>query len=150
MYWAEERGQIIGSVGHFLAKRMRERRVYFSRSTNDKPSRFTSTRDKATRARSIQARMQMGMVYLPHGAPWTPDLLGELTRFTGEGDGIDDQVDVLSLFGRMLDGMHAGAPPAPRPEPTMTYENGQVMVTAASIMEQLRVMGEKTYGKFDG
>ena len=90
----------------------------------------------------------MGKLCLPRNAPWTQDLVSEMLRFP---HGVhDDQVDVLSLFGRMLDGMHAGAPPAPRPEPTMTYENGQVMVTAASIMEQLRVMGEKTYGKFDG
>lgn len=95
--WAEEQGQIIKSVGPFLSRRMDERGVYCYR----KP--YVSATDKATRARSIQARMSMGKVYLPRRAPWLADFEKELLRFPNGKN--DDQVDVLSLFGRMLDSM---------------------------------------------
>lgn len=99
--WGEEGGQIEKGVGPFLAKRMRERKVNCLRR------QYASSRDKPTRARSIQARTSMGMLYLPRKAPWTEELVAELLRFpVGKHD---DQVDVLSLFGRMLDRMIAGS-----------------------------------------
>jgi predicted phage terminase large subunit-like protein len=106
--WAEEAGQIVKSIGPFLRKRMRERKCYCLRR------QYTSDRDKATRARSIEARMSMGMVYLPKNAPWKDDLVSELLHFPA---GIhDDQVDVLSLVGRMLDRLVPGrVPKEPNP-----------------------------------
>ena len=106
--WAEEAGQIEKSIGPFLRKRMRERKVYCLRRP------YTSSRDKATRARSIEARMSMGMVYLPKNAPWKDDLVSELLHFPA---GVhDDQVDVLSLVGRMLDRLVPGrVPKEPKP-----------------------------------
>lgn len=93
--WGEENGQIIKSLGPFITKRMQERKLYFHRE------QFSSARDKATRARSIQGRMSMGKVFLPRNAPWTEPLVSELLSFPfGKHD---DQVDVLSLFGRMMD-----------------------------------------------
>ena len=109
MGWAEEKGQIEKSVGPFLRKRMRERKVHCVRR------QYTSTRDKATRARSIQARMHSGKVYIPRNAPWTADLVAELLRFPAGKN--DDQVDVLSLFGRMLDRLIPGRTPPPEPKP---------------------------------
>ncbi len=95
MAWAEETGQIEKSVGPFIKERMRERQVYCIRQP------YVSTHDKPTRARSIQARMESGKVYLPKNASWVPDLVSELLHFPA---GVhDDQVDVLSLFGRMID-----------------------------------------------
>jgi predicted phage terminase large subunit-like protein len=97
--WGEENGQIIKSIGPFLQQRMHERRVYCHRE------QYASAADKPTRARSIQARMAMGKVYFPT-AEWSLPLKDELLRFpTGRHD---DQVDVLSLMGRMLDVMVAG------------------------------------------
>jgi predicted phage terminase large subunit-like protein len=93
--WAEEGGQILKSLGPFISARMKERRAYVFRET------FASTSDKSARARSIQARMSMGMVKFPEHARWTPDMLHELTRFPAGAN--DDMVDVLSLVGRMLD-----------------------------------------------
>ena len=82
---------------------MRERKVYCIRRP------YTSSRDKPTRARSIEARMSMGMVYLPKNAPWKDDLVSELLHFPA---GVhDDQVDVLSLVGRMLDRLVPGRVP---------------------------------------
>lgn len=101
--WAEEQGQIIKSLGPFIDKRMRERKVYCHRE------QMASVADKPTRARAFQARAAMGKVFLPHSAPWIADLMGELLAFpTGKHD---DQVDVLSLIGRLLDVMVGGRKP---------------------------------------
>jgi predicted phage terminase large subunit-like protein len=98
--WGEEQGQIIKSLGPFIDKRMRERRVYCRRE------QMASVADKPTRARSFQARAAMGKVYLPHNAPWVADVLGEMLNFpVGKHD---DAVDALGLIGRMLDTMSSG------------------------------------------
>jgi len=98
--WGEETGQIIKSLGPFIDKRMRERRVYCRRE------QMASVADKPTRARSFQARAAMGKVYLPHNAPWVADVLGEMLNFpVGKHD---DAVDALGLIGRMLDTMSSG------------------------------------------
>ena len=106
LMWGEESGQIIKSLGPFITKRMQERSVYFVRE------QFVSIADKATRAQSIRGRMSMGKVWLPRSAPWVPGLVAELLTFPAGKN--DDQVDVLSLFGRMLDQMiPADAPKVP-------------------------------------
>lgn len=98
--WAEEQGQIIKSVGPFLSRRQQERGAYYVRKS------FTSVSDKAARARSIQARMSMGKVLLPRSAPWLAEFESELISFpTGRHD---DQVDALSLIGRLLADMLTG------------------------------------------
>jgi len=107
--WAEEQGQIIKSVGPFIEKRQRERRVYGARE------QFVSTADKPTRARSFQARAAMRKVYLPSNAPWLADLMAELLSFPAAKH--DDQVDVLSLFGRMLDDLVSGGRDRPDTKP---------------------------------
>ena len=104
LQWAEESGQINKSVGPFLSKRMSELRVYCRRE------QYSSARDKPTRARSIQARMSMGKVYIPSGAEWVDEFVYELSRFPVSGH--DDQIDALSLLGRILDQMSPGLPPA--------------------------------------
>ena len=97
--WGEESGQIIKSVGPFLQRRMLERQAYCAREP------YSSTRDKATRARSIQARMAMGKVYWPRNQPWIGEMMHEMLRFPA---GVhDDMVDALSLIGRMMDNMAA-------------------------------------------
>ena len=111
LQWGEESGQIIKSVGPFLNQRMNERRVYCSRE------QYASAADKPTRARSFQARMSMGKVWLPRPekAPWVTDLINEMLTFPAGKN--DDQVDVLSLFGRMLDEMVGKRGPASRKPP---------------------------------
>ena len=106
--WGEEKGQIDKAIGPFLVKRQNERRIYGARS------QWTSAIDKEQRARSIQARMAMGKVYFPSAAPWWPKLRSELLKFPyGKND---DQVDALSLIGRMLHGLSPGQTPKPRAE----------------------------------
>jgi len=106
--WAEENGQIIKSVGPFIDKRQRERRIYTYRR------QYVSSTDKATRAQSIRGCFSMGKVLLPRRAPWASALVTEMLKFpTGK---YDDQVDVLSLFGRILNRMQAGSRPEPPEE----------------------------------
>lgn len=95
--WAGEKGQIEKSVGPFLSKRMRERKVYLALDS------MTSTADKPTRAQAIRGRMAQGKVYFPRKAAWAEEMVRELLSFPAGK--YDDQVDVLSLFGRMLGGM---------------------------------------------
>lgn len=51
----------------------------------------------------------MGKVYLPRNADWLSTMLAEVLSFPAGRN--DDQVDVLSLIGRMLDTMVAGTLP---------------------------------------
>ncbi len=94
LMWAEEQGQILKSVGPFIQKRQQERQVYGYRRA------YVSSHDKETRAQAIRGRMAMGKVYFPRRKPWATDLISEMLRFPAGKN--DDQVDVLSLVGRML------------------------------------------------
>ena len=58
--------------------------------------------------------MSMGKVFFPRSAPWVDDLVSELLRFPAGSH--DDQVDVLSLSGRMLDSMHGVSKPKLEPK----------------------------------
>lgn len=107
--WAEEQGQIVKSLGPFIDKRMRERKVYGFRT------QYTSAHDKSIRAQSIRARMAQGKVYFPRNKPWVDGLITELLQFPAGKH--DDQVDVMSLFGRMLNDMAKGSVPAEPPQP---------------------------------
>lgn len=97
--WAEENGQIIKSIGPFLERRAAERGIYCARQ------QFASTHDKATRARSFQARMASGKVFLPRKASWLADFEHELLSFPAGKN--DDMVDAASLLFRMLAEMTA-------------------------------------------
>ena len=98
--WAEEMGQIQKSVGPFIMKRCEELGIYTFRQ------QYSTAKDKQTKAQAIRGRLSQGKVFLPSEAPWVHDLISEMMVFPNAA--YDDQVDVLSLFGRMLDKM---APP---------------------------------------
>jgi predicted phage terminase large subunit-like protein len=99
----EERGQIAKGVGPFLVKRQQERNAYCAHKL------FTPSANKPTRAQAIRGRMAQGKVYIPVGAPWVDQLVHELLKFPALG--VDDQVDVLSLFGLRL--AELARPPVP-------------------------------------
>lgn len=114
--WGEEAGQIAKGLGPFISKRQRETNAYVWR----KP--FPSVADKPTRAQSFRGRMAQGKVYFPRNAPWVSDLVNELMVFpVGKND---DQVDVCSLFGRMLDHLIPGQVPKKKVPPRWHYESG--------------------------
>ena len=104
--WAEEQGQIIKSLDPFINKRSQERGIYVARE------QFTSLTDKASRAQAIRGRIAQGKVHFPKNAPWLADLEREMLTFPVGVN--DDAVDVLSLFGRMLDQLSTRAAPKPK------------------------------------
>ena len=71
---------------------------------------FPVRHDKAVRAQSIRARMELrGGLYVPAKASWLSDLKAELLAFpTGRHD---DIVDALGLVGQLVDKWCAGPQP---------------------------------------
>jgi predicted phage terminase large subunit-like protein len=123
----EEQGQILRSVGPFLEKRMRERKVSWYREQK------TSVKDKASRARAIQGRVQQGLVYLPANAPYLADLQDEMRRFPGPAEH-DDIVDIFSLLGRALNETTKGrSPRAAKPD----FVEGARYWTMGEILKNL-------------
>ena len=108
--WAEEQGVILKSLDPIIRKRFEEERIY---STIRK--QFSSSSDKATRARSLQARMEMGKVYFPHRSKvgWVENFEAELLSFPAAAH--DDQVDALALIMRMLVYMQEAQEPQKKP-----------------------------------
>jgi predicted phage terminase large subunit-like protein len=89
-HWMESE-LISKSFGPFLRKRMIEERIY----TLIDP--VTPTRDKMSRARSIQGRMSMQKVFFPAFAPWFNDAKNQLMRFPHGAN--DDFVDWIAWIG---------------------------------------------------
>ena len=92
-----EQGVIHRSISPFLTKEQQNRGVYI----NLYP--MTPTKDKLSRARSLQARLRAGNVRFDKEATWYPALEDEMVRFPK--DRHDDQVDALSWIGLALDVM---------------------------------------------
>jgi predicted phage terminase large subunit-like protein len=109
--WAEENGQIIKAIGGLIDRRQQETKAWCYRK------QFASTADKPTRAQAIRGRMAAGTVYLPRNAPWVSEFLSELLSFPAGKH--DDQVDTLSLMGRMLGEMQSGRAPRPDVDPPL-------------------------------
>lgn len=89
--WWLESELISKSFGPFLRKRMIEERVY----TLIDP--VVPSKDKMTRARSIQGRMSMHKVFFPSFAPWFQDARNQLLKFPQGAN--DDFVDWLAWIG---------------------------------------------------
>ena len=106
--WFAESGVIRRSIEPFLNKRMKERKIYQSIDW------IASISDKPTRARSIQGRMAMGMVYFPRD-DWAPEIERQLLTFPAGK--YDDAVDVMGLIGRGLDTLRTAVIPRERRKP---------------------------------
>lgn len=105
LMWAEEAGQIKKGIGPWIKRQQKEREIWGMRE------QYVSARDKMVRARSIQAYMEHGRIFFPDSA-WGKDLVSRILEFpTGKHD---DDADVMSLFGRMLDRMVGGDVPSRR------------------------------------
>jgi predicted phage terminase large subunit-like protein len=90
-----EQGTIHNSIRPFLDMEMVKRRDYIRLHP------MTPTKDKITRARSLQARLRSGGVRFDKEAQWWLTLEDELIKFPK--DRHDDQVDALSWIGLALD-----------------------------------------------
>lgn len=99
--FAVEEGAIQKAIGPFLREEMLKSGIYVNLELL-KPSK-----DKAYRARAIQARMRAGGVKFDKDADWYPALEDELMKFPR--DRHDDQVDAMSYLGSIADKMIQGA-----------------------------------------
>lgn len=91
-----EKGHIEMTLRPFLEKRIREERLTSFYIEELNPGR----RDKVARARSIQGRMQQGLVYFRKHCNATAALQAEMMRFP---NGVhDDGVDAMAWIGQIL------------------------------------------------
>lgn len=99
LLWWAEKGHISKSIGPFLRKRMIETGTYFN------IREVTPVADKAQRAQSIAARVAMGKVYFPKGAPWVEKAINQMMAFPNGTH--DDFVDALAYIGLGLQSQFA-------------------------------------------
>jgi predicted phage terminase large subunit-like protein len=123
--WAEEQGQIRSGVGPFLMREARARQAHVARS------QFPTRGDKAVRAQSFRGLIATrGLRYLA-SAPWRADLETELLRFPA---GVhDDIVDMLGLFGQLLETVNAPRRPKVEYKPQSGYRTIGSRASANSI-----------------
>lgn len=123
--WAAPVDQIKRSLGPFITKRMHERRVYCHIEELQEAGA-----DKVKKARAIQARASMGKLFIPASAAgpdytppdWLADFESEMLMFPlGKHD---DQVDAMSVIGRMLDQMASGHVPVAAPPAHVASDAG--------------------------
>jgi predicted phage terminase large subunit-like protein len=91
MLWWMESENISKSFGPFLRKRMYEEKTYVAIDP------VTPSKDKKSRARSIQGRMRMHKVHFPAFASWWADAKNELLKFPYGTH--DDFVDFMAHIG---------------------------------------------------
>lgn len=101
--WAGETGPIKSAVEPYLTRRSRERKVF----TNFEWLSHAKN-NKEANARTFQALVNAGKVYVPRDAEWASDLISQLVRFPKAT--YDDKVDVCSLFARMINDVWAAKP----------------------------------------
>lgn len=94
--WGQEKGPIWNAIKPFATRLMRERRQ------RCRFMELPSSASKVTRAETFFAMCEAGKVHFPN-VPWAHRLVDMLCAFPVVSH--DDGVDVLSIFGRMLDGM---------------------------------------------
>lgn len=87
-FWVVEKGQIWDSVAPFIENEMRRRQHFI----NFVP--VVSSKDKATRGRTLQKRHNCGAMKFDTQASWYAQYENELLLFTGVSDALlDDQFD---------------------------------------------------------
>lgn len=95
LLWWMESELISKSFGPFLRKRMAEEKTYVAIDA------VGVSKDKPTRARSIQGRVRMRKVHFPAFAPWWPAMRHEILKFPYGTH--DDAVDWLAHIGQGLE-----------------------------------------------
>lgn len=94
---AIEGSMIEKSIGPFLNTEMLKHDKFLPITT------MTPTKDKQTRAGSIQARMRAGGVFFDKESQWYSDLEQEMLQFPKSRH--DDQVDAIAWLGLIIDQM---------------------------------------------
>jgi len=93
--WFVESGTILKAIGPYLNEEMARRNCFLNLHL------MVPSKDKVTRAKSIQARMKAGRVRFDKSADWYDDIEQEMLQFPRGGH--DDFVDTLSQLGLALD-----------------------------------------------
>jgi len=93
--WFVESGTILKALGPFLNEEMGRRNCFLSMHL------MVPSKDKVTRAKSIQARIKAGRVRFDKSADWYDDIEQEMLQFPRGAH--DDFVDTMSQFGLALD-----------------------------------------------
>lgn len=101
--WWAEKGHISKSIGPFLQDRMLEEKTFVS------IQEVTPVKDKQTRAQSIKAMTDMGLVRFPKWCSWWQRAERELLLFPNGKN--DDFVDFLALLGLGIARMTEKSPP---------------------------------------
>lgn len=93
--WFVESGTILKAIGPYLNEEMARRNCFLNLHL------MVPSKDKVTRAKSIQARMKARRVRFDKSADWYDDIEQEMLQFPRGGH--DDFVDTMSQFGLALD-----------------------------------------------
>jgi predicted phage terminase large subunit-like protein len=120
-----EKGVIEKALGPILNQMMMTSGKYLPLHTE------ATTKDKRTRARSIQARMRAGGVRFNKKAHWYPDLEAEMLRF--DRDIHDDQVDAMAWLGLVLDKMKEALTPREQEQEEFDEEMATTMGDALNM-----------------
>jgi predicted phage terminase large subunit-like protein len=112
--FAIESSMISKSIGPAITDAMMKKNEYFNITD------MIPTKDKETRARSIQARSRAGGLRFNKEAEWYSDLEQEMLQFPRARH--DDQVDALAWLGLIVDKMLQA--PTPQEEEEDAYEEG--------------------------
>lgn len=139
LIWWMESELISKSFGPFLKKRMQETSTYCMIEP------VTPTKDKRSRARSIQGRMAMRKVYFPRFAPWWPAARSQLLKFPFGAH--DDFVDWLAHIGHGLV-KEVAADPARREPENVVRVGSLAWVKAAAEQERRRARMSKQVAGF--
>lgn len=116
-----ERGHIEMTLRPFIDKRIREERLTSFYIEELNPGK----RDKVARARSIQGRMQQGLVFFRKNCNATAALVAEMMRFP---NGIhDDCVDGMAWIGQMLSLLVRPREKAPPPKKSWKDKLGKYL-----------------------
>ena len=126
--WFVESGTILKAIGPYLNEEMARKNCFLSLHL------MVPSRDKVTRARSIQARMKAHRVRFDKSADWYEDIEQEMLQFPRGGH--DDVVDVMSQFGLALDEIIT-----PPTEDEMEQEEYQAEVAAGDRQGRNPVTG---------
>jgi predicted phage terminase large subunit-like protein len=93
-----EDGVIWKALEPIILREMRIRNIYLNCVA------MLSTKDKATRGRSLQKRMKARAVKFDKESQWYPGYEAEMLKFTGYSEAVaDDQVDSTSILSRGVD-----------------------------------------------
>ncbi len=108
--WGEESGVIIKAVEPQMEARLRKG-TQDGDSVHIPRTQYPSIKDKPTRARTLQAKIALGKLYISKDAHWADMLLAEMAKFPAAK--YDDQVDAVALLSIVASKF---GPPKPKAE----------------------------------